>query len=55
VSRRVGKCIGENNLKAFHWFVGFVCFEIYFIGGIFIYYLAKCQFNANLPSGYWPK
>ncbi len=48
-----GKCIGENNLKVFNWFVGFVCFEIYFIGGIFIYYLASCQFNANWPKGHW--
>lgn len=45
-----GKCIGNNNIRAFHWFVGFVCFEIYFMGGIFVYYLAACKFDASIPT-----
>ena len=45
-----GKCIGQNNLKAFHRFVALVCFEFYFIGGIFIYYIAACNYDA-LPTG----
>lgn len=45
-----GKCIGQNNMKAFHRFVALVCFEIYFIGGIFIYYVAACNYDA-LPTG----
>ena len=46
-----GRCIGEDNLRAFHFFVGFVCFEIYLMGGIFVYWLVSCYSDLGLPQG----
>jgi hypothetical protein len=46
-----GKCIAENNMRQFNWFLGVLCFEMYFMLGTFIYYWVACYTNSDAPRG----
>ena len=46
-----GKCIAENNMFAFNTFLCILCFEIYFMIGLFVYYWVACYAPLGLPTG----
>lgn len=47
-----GKCIGKDNIAAFYIFISALCFQLYYIIGVFIYYmLFVTQAIKGLPVG----
>lgn len=46
-----GKCIAENNMAAFNSFLCVLCFEVYFMIGLFVYYWVACYAPLDLPKG----
>lgn len=46
-----GKCIAQNNLNEFNIFLCLLCFEVYFMLGLFVYYWVACWSPLNLPTG----
>eukprot|EP01031_Cornospumella_fuschlensis_P037335 gene37335-45328_t len=46
-----GKCIGRRNLKVFYSFLHTLCFQIYYLAGLLIYYLIFEFADHRLPHG----
>ena len=47
-----GKCIGKNNMLYFKGFIGFLCFQCYFLIGSLIYFIINSTVaNHMLPAG----
>ena len=47
-----GKCIGKDNIHVFYVFISALCFQLYYIIGVFIYYMIYVsKAVANLPVG----
>ena len=46
-----GKCIAEKNMNAFNSFLCLLCFETYFLMGVFVYYWVACWTPLKLPTG----
>lgn len=44
-----GKCIGEENIKVFNCFVGWISFQCYFLSGTLLYFLLAVYAVKSLP------
>ena len=49
---RSGKCIGEKNLKAFYTFTALLCFQVYYLIGVFVYYVVYLVVGAPVGPGF---
>ncbi|RYG65088.1 hypothetical protein EON64_12665 [archaeon] len=48
---RSGKCIGRRNLKVFYSFLHALCFQMYYLAGLLVYYLIFEFADRQLPHG----
>jgi hypothetical protein len=46
-----GKCIGKKNLKFFYLFINLLCVQVYYLIGVFIYYLLAVAQPSKIPRG----